>query len=408
MVKETEFYDRLEVAPDASQDEIKKAYRRKAVKLHPDKNPDDPTAADKFKELGEAYDVLSDPEKRKLYDRYGREGLRESGYQGRSATDIFEAMFGGMFGGGEGSRGPQKGEDTVSAFAVSLEDLYVGRTQKLAITRNVLCSKCGGVGTKNGREPEKCRTCDGRGVRIVIRQMGMFIQQAQSVCPDCGGKGNIVRDKDKCPTCMGKHVVPERKTIELVVEKGMRENQKITFAGEADQAPGMEAGDIIFVLKTKEHPVFKRNGNDLFMERRIKLIEALTGVAFAFNHLDGRKIIVRSEPGQVIRNGDLMMIPEAGMPIHKRPYQFGNLFIKFDVIFPTVEQLTPQAIALLEKALPPRDPVPSDPDAEVLKLQPPRASASDADSSHIHSGGEAYEEDEERGRAGPRVQCAQQ
>lgn len=362
--------------------------------------------------------MLSDPEKRKLYDRYGRDGLRESGYQGRSAADIFEAMFGGMFGGGgEGRRGPQRGEDTVSAFSVSLEDLYVGRTQKLAITRNVLCQKCAGSGTKNGRAPEKCRTCDGRGVRIVVRQMGMFIQQAQSVCPDCNGKGEIVRDKDRCPNCSGKQVVSERKTIELVVEKGMRENQKITFSGEADQAPGVEAGDIVFVLKTKEHPVFKRQGNDLIMERQIKLIEALTGVAFAFTHLDGRKVIVRSEPGQIVKPGDVLMVAEAGMPIHRRPYQFGNLFVKFNIVFPTPQELAADKVALLERALPARDPVPADPAAESVKLQPARSSdsgsGSSGDADGIHHGGhgasgEAYDEDDERGGAGPRVQCAQQ
>jgi DnaJ-class molecular chaperone len=163
-----------------------------------------------FKNLGEAYDVLSDPEKRQLYDRYGKEGLKESGYQGRSAADIFEAFFGGGFGGmfgGGGRHGPQKGEDIASALNVTLEDLYNGKTQRMAITRNVLCAKCNGTGTKSGKEAEKCRTCDGRGVRIVVRQMGMFIQQSQSVCPDCGGKGDVVREKDKCGVCHGKQVM---------------------------------------------------------------------------------------------------------------------------------------------------------------------------------------------------------
>lgn len=385
-----------------------------------------------FKELGEAYDVLSDPEKRQLYDRYGKDGLKESGYQGRSATDIFEAFFGRgggifseMFGGGGGGHGPRKGEDIVSAYNVTLEDLYNGKTHKMAITRNVLCAKCNGTGTKTGKEAEKCRTCDGRGVRIVVRQMGMFIQQSQSVCPDCGGKGDTVREKDKCPQCHGKQVsfsppfplfhfshrplslslqvVTDKKTIEVVVEKGMRENQKITFTGESDQAPGIEPGDIVFVIKTKEHPVFKRNGNDLIMERQVKLIEALTGVAFAFNHLDGRKVIVKTAPGQVVKSGDVLMVNEMGMPVHKRPYAFGNLFVKFNVVFPLPEELGPDKVKLLEQALPPRDPPPADPDAEQAVFQPPRSSSSD-DSRRGH--GEAYDEDDAHG--GPHVQCQQQ
>jgi DnaJ family protein A protein 2 len=189
----------------------------------------------------------------------------------------------------------------------------------------------------------------------------------------------------------------------------MRENQKITFAGESDQAPGIEPGDIIFVIKTKEHAVFKRNGNDLFMERPVKLIEALTGTAFAFNHLDGRKVIVKTPPGTVIKSGDVMMLSELGMPVHKRPYAFGNLFVKFDVVFPLPAELTPDKVKLLERALPSRDPVPADPDAEQAVLQPHRATGNDSGSSSGGHRGEAYEEDEPGGGGGgPRVQCQQQ
>jgi DnaJ family protein A protein 2 len=411
MVKETDFYDRLEVAPDASQEEIRKAYRRKAVKLHPDKNPDDPKAADRFKELGEAYDVLSDEEKRKVYDRYGKEGLSEGGYQSRSASDIFSAFFGGgsifdiLHGGRPGSAGPQKGEDIVSALNVSLEELYNGKTQKMAITRNVLCNKCNGTGTKTGKQADKCAGCEGRGVRVVMRQMGMFIQQSQMVCPECQGRGDQVKEKDRCTNCKGKQVVKDRKVLEVAIEKGMRENQRLTFSGESDQAPGMEPGDIVFVLKQREHETFKRAGNDLVMEKAIKLIDALSGLVFSFKHLDGRNVIVRTQPRTVINQGDVLTIMEEGMPVHKRPFQKGNLYVKFSVIFPLPEQISPPQAALLKQALPPCDPPPAaDPDSENVTLTPVAPNMGPGSSS---SHGDAYDED--GGRGGPRgVQCQQQ
>eukprot|EP00727_Mastigamoeba_balamuthi_P001868 m51a1_g11679 putative dnaj homolog subfamily a member 2 (441) ;mRNA; f:3838-5662 len=413
MVKETEYYDRLGVAPDATADEIKKAYRKMAIKLHPDKNPGDPTAADKFKEIGEAYDVVGDEEKRKVYDRYGKDGLKEGGFQSRNASDIFEAFFGGgsifdILGGRGGSRGgPQKGEDIASALPVSLDELYNGKVHKMAITRNVLCNKCNGTGTKTGKEPEKCRGCEGRGVKVVVRQMGMFIQQSQMACPDCGGRGDLVKEKDRCTNCKGKQVVKDRKVLEIAIEKGMRDNQHITFAGESDQAPGIEPGDIVFVVKQKEHETFKRVNNDLVMERRIKLIEALTGAAFCFTHMDGRQIVVRSAPGEIVKPGDVLMVAEEGMPIYKRPFQKGNLYIHFNVIFPLPQELSPASVKLLEQALPPRDPVPAaGPDMENVTMVEVPEHQQPGQSGMHH--GEAYDDEEHEQQGGQRVQCQQQ
>jgi len=189
------------------------------MKLHPDRNPDDPTAEEKFKELGEAYDVLSDPEKKRIYDKYGKAGLTEG--SGRSAEDIFSQFFGGgFFGGGRRDRGPRKSEDSVAAFDISLEDLYNGVRHKLYITHDVLCKKCNGTGAKEGRQAEKCSSCGGRGIRVITRQMGMFIQQSQVVCPDCHGTGEMMASRDKCPECEGRKIVKEKKQIEVVVEPG--------------------------------------------------------------------------------------------------------------------------------------------------------------------------------------------
>ena len=301
-------------------------------------------------------------------------------------------------------RGPKKGEDIAQALNVSLEDLYNGKVQKMAVTRNVICPKCKGTGSKSGAPPEKCKTCDGRGVRLVVRQMGMFIQQSQSVCPDCNGKGETIKDKDKCGECLGKQVIREKKIIEIVVEKGMRENERITFQGESDQAPGMEPGDIIFVIKPKEHAIFKRSGNDLYMEKSIKLIEALTGLEFAFTHLDKRQVIVKSPEHKIIKPGDVLMVPDEGMPVYRRPTSKGNLMIKFNIVFPLPEEITLEKAKMLTSALPTRDVVLPDPNADHVTLTEPR------ESSHGGRNGESYDEDDDQhqGAGGSRVQCQQQ
>jgi DnaJ family protein A protein 2 len=187
MPKENEYYTRLGVEASASVDDIKKAYKKMAIKFHPDKNPNNPEAVEKFKEISEAYEVLSDEKKRQIYDKYGKDGLKEGGFNAHNAEDIFSQFFGGggfsSFFGGGGNRGPKRTENIVHELQVTLEDLYKGKTSKLAVQRNVLCGKCSGSGAREGASAAKCRTCEGRGVRIIIKQMGPMIQQMQTVCP---------------------------------------------------------------------------------------------------------------------------------------------------------------------------------------------------------------------------------
>jgi len=418
--KETEYYDLLGVEPDASGDDIKKNYRKMAMKYHPDKNPNNPEAAEKFKEISEAYEVLSDQNKREMYNKYGKEGLKEGGFHAGSASDIFErffggggGMFGGMFGGGGGRGGPVQGEDIMHQIAVSLEDLYKGKTSKLAVTRNIICSKCTGSGAKKEGASQRCGTCDGRGIRLIIKQLGPgMIQQMQTVCQDCGGKGETIKEEDKCDVCKGKKVVKDKKILEVHIEKGMREGQKITFAGESDQAPGVEPGDIIFVLKQKDHPHFRRQGGDLYVEHKITLIDALGGTSFTINHLDDRVLLVRTEEGDVIKPGDVRIIPKEGMPTHKRPFDKGNLYVKFDVIFPESNTFTKAQLKTLESILPPRNPAP--------KVKKGAENVEEVTLSHVtaeHQAqgqaggrrGEAYDDDgEEGGQRGEGVQCRQQ
>nr|XP_023880634.1 dnaJ protein homolog [Quercus suber]POE75365.1 dnaj protein like [Quercus suber] len=352
----TKYYEILGVSKSASQDELKKAYKKAAIKNHPDKGGD----PEKFKELAHAYDVLCDPEKREIYDQYGEDALKEGmggGGPAHNPFDIFESFFGGgAFGGGSSSRGRRKkhGEDVVHTLKVSLEDLYNGTSKKLSLSRNALCQKCKGKGSKSGVSG-RCYGCQGTGMKITTRQIGLgMIQQMQHVCPECRGTGEVISDRDKCPQCKGNKVTQEKKVLEVHVEKGMQHGQKITFEGQADEAPDTITGDIVFVLQLKEHPKFKRKFDDLYVEHTLNLTEALCGFQFALTHLDGRQLLIKSNPGEIIKPGQSKAINDEGMPHHQRPFMRGRLYIHFNVEFPDSGIISPEQCQTLETVLPPR------------------------------------------------------
>lgn len=414
MVKETHLYDVLGVSSTASDSELKSAYRKLALKYHPDKNPE---AGDKFKEISHAYEVLSDVQKREVYDRYGEAGLQgEAGGSGMSAEDLFAQFFGGgFFGGAAGmgggrSRGPKKCEDMSFALAVSLEDLYKGKTTKLQVTRNIICSGCAGKGGKEGAV-RQCPGCDGRGVKVTLRQMGPMIQQMQQVCPECGGEGEVIREKDRCKQCSGKKTVKDKSTIEVHIDRGCMAGHKIKFTGEADQAPGMQPGDVVVTVTEKEHSVFKRQGLDLFCVIKLDLLTALGGGSFSIPHLDGRQLICKIEAGEVIRPGDSRVIPGEGFPEHKRIHNRGDIFVQFEVEFPSPHWASQEVIKGLDKILPPRQSMDIDADGgEYVSLERPegrrRAKPSASSGSRQHHHDDEWEEESGAGRSG--VQCHQQ
>lgn len=403
----TRYYEILGVPKNASQDELKKAYRKAAIKNHPDKGGD----PEKFKELAQAYEVLSDPEKRDIYDQYGEDALKEGmgGGGGHDPFDIFQSFFGGNpFGGGSsrGTRRQRRGEDVVHPLKVSLEDLYNGTSKKLSLSRNVLCSKCKGKGSKSGASM-KCNGCQGSGMKVSIRHLGpSMIQQMQHVCSDCRGTGETINEKDRCPQCKGEKVLPDKKMLEVTVEKGMQNGQRITFEGEADEAPDTVTGDIVFVVQQKEHPKFKRKGDDLFVEHTLLLTEALCGFQFILTHLDGRQLLIKSGPGEVVKPGQFKAINDEEMPVYQRPFMKGNLYIHFSVDFP--ESFTPEQCKALEAVLPPRTASQlTDMELDECEETTLHDVNLEEEMRKKQSQQEAYEEEEE-GSGGPRVQCAQQ
>ncbi|PHT54195.1 Chaperone protein dnaJ 2 [Capsicum baccatum] len=404
------YYEILGVAKTATQDDLKKAYRKLAIKNHPDKGGD----PEKFKEIAQAYDVLSDPEKREIYDQYGEDALKEgmdrSG--GHDPFDIFQSFFGGSaFGGGGSSRGrrQRRGEDVVHSLKVSLEDLYNGTSKKLSLSRNVLCTKCKGVGSKSGASM-KCSGCQGKGMKVSIRQLGPMIQQMQHPCNDCKGTGEKINDKDRCPQCKGQKVVQEKKVLEVVVDKGMLNGQKITFPGEADEAPDTITGDIVCILQQKEHPKFKRKGDDLFVEHTLTLTEALCGFQFVLTHLDNRQLMIKSQPGEVIKPDQFKGINDEGMPLYQSSFMRGKLYIHFTVDFP--DALTPELCKNLEAVLPQK------PKAQATDMELDECEETTLHDVNIEEemrrkqqqqAQEAYEEDDDDMHGGAqRVQCAQQ
>lgn len=349
MVKETGFYDILGVNPTATPDELKKAYRKLALKYHPDKNP---TEGEKFKQISQAYEVLSDAKKRDLYDRGGEKAIKEGGTGGggsfASPMDIFDMFFGG----GSRMHRERKGKNIVHQISVSLEDLYNGATRKLAVQKNMLCDKCEGRGSRKGAA-QTCMSCQGTGMQVRVHQLlpGM-VQQVSTVCPHCEGRGQRISHKDRCKACAGRKIMRQTKVLEVHVDKGMRDGQKVVFHGEGDQEPGIEPGDIIFVLDQQEHPRFTRKGQDLIMSMELQLVEALCGFQKPVQTLDGRTLLITSPQGELIKPGDTKCVLNEGMPLHRRPFEKGRLIINFMVVFPPANFLPKNKLKELERYFP--------------------------------------------------------
>ncbi|KAG4073720.1 hypothetical protein HA402_000944 [Bradysia odoriphaga] len=402
---DNKLYEVLGVTPKSSDSEIKKAYRKLAKEFHPDKNPE---AGDKFKEISFAYEVLSDPEKKQTYDRYGLKGLQE-GMESGGGHDVFSRFFGGFFGGmgGMGGRGRQQAEDKILQQAVTLEDLYNGGKEiPIEFKRIVLCTKCEGRGGKSGTA-KRCHTCQGTGTKVTLQHVHIGIaRQIHSKCGDCKGKGEAYSERDTCGDCRGYGTKEEMKVLQVHIDKGMQHMQKILYRDEGNQTPDCDKGNVIVVLACRPHETFHRNGSNLIVRHNISLTEALCGFQLPIKHLDGRNLLLSSAPGDVIKSDTVKALIGEGMPIYKNPFEKGNLYIEFVIDFPPNNFATEEQMQMLEKLLPPRPPFvqPIGDDVEEVNLHPydPHTSQS---SSHR---GEAYDSDEEHSHGAQEVQCPAQ
>jgi len=303
-----DFYEILGVNRDASDDEIKKAYRKLAMKFHPDRNPDNPKAEEQFKEAKEAYEILSDAQKRQAYDQFGHAGVDPQAGMGGGAgmggfADAFSDIFGDIFGGGRGGGGGRstvyRGADLRYNLEISLEEAARGTDTRIRIPTMEECDTCHGSGARPGTQPKSCPTCGGAGQ--VRMQQGFF--SIQQTCPKCHGTGRIV--PEPCPTCHGAGRVKQHKTLQVKIPAGVDEGDRIRLAGEGEHGVnGGPPGDLFVQIHIKQHPVFQRDHNDLHCEMPVSFATAALGGDIEIPTLDGAakiKIPAETQSGKVFR-----------------------------------------------------------------------------------------------------------
>eukprot|EP00656_Telonema_subtile_P045253 TRINITY_DN51515_c0_g1_i1.p1 TRINITY_DN51515_c0_g1~~TRINITY_DN51515_c0_g1_i1.p1 ORF type:complete len:360 (+),score=73.53 TRINITY_DN51515_c0_g1_i1:84-1163(+) len=357
---------------------------------------------------------IRDRSKRKLYDQHGKKGLEEGGGGGgfNDASDIF-SMF---FGGGRRERSDPKPKDIVHELAISLEDMYNGKTKKIAVTRDRLCTGCNGQGVKTGCVKASCSTCGGQGRVIRIQEPFPGMQQrVQMACPACHGEGKKAKPEDVCGGCNGRAIVKDRKVLEIVVEKGMKKGDHQRFAGEGDQDPNMKInGDVLIFIASKPHDLFRRVGSHLLVNHNITLQQALCGFELPVEHLDGRVLVIKIPAGQCIDPNFAWTVNREGMPLPGTGgVQRGNLVFHFEVAFP--DSLTDAQRTAICSALGGSTSFPTVEGGKKVTLKnyvppKPKRGGGHRDPRMMHMGGDDDDDDDEGGQpgGGQGVQCQQQ
>lgn len=353
-----DYYEILGVPRNASEDEIKKAYRKKALEYHPDKNPGDKTAEEKFKEAAEAYDVLRDPEKRAIYDRYGHEGLNQSGaaphYESMDMQDILrrfgidDDLFAEFFGRsrtGFGSRAQSRGERGSNLrirVKLTLEEIATGVHKKIKVRRQVRCATCNGTGARNSSDVETCSTCRGSGMVGRITQTPFGAMQTATTCPACGGTGQTV--KANCPTCRGEGRIMQEDTIEVDIPAGVHEGIQLSVSGKGNAGlRGGPSGDLIINIEELPHEHFTREGRNILYELFINIADAALGAQVEVPTLEGRariKIPAGTQSGKIFR------LREKGLPSLEGRGR-GDLLVHVNIWTP--KKLTDEERRLLEQ-----------------------------------------------------------
>ena len=343
-----DYYEVLGVSKTATDEEIKKAYRKLALKYHPDYNPGDKTAEEKFKEINEAHEVLSDPEKRKRYDQFGFAGVDPNyaasqgggagggfgGFGGVDLGDIFGDIFGGGFGGfGGGARAnpnaPRKGQDIRVRITLSFDEAVHGCKKNITITRQQTCTECSGSGAAPGSQPETCPDCGGRGYVIQQQRTPFGVMQSQQPCTRCGGKGKII--KNPCKVCHGSGRVATKKTLEVSIPMGIDDDQSFALRGMGDAgANGGPAGDVIVMVTVRPDELFQRDGYDVWVTIPITFSQAVLGDNITVPTIDGKVEYTLPEGTQ---SGTTFRLRGKGIQ-YLNGRGRGDMYVKCDVEIP--------------------------------------------------------------------------
>ncbi|MGM0431498.1 MAG: molecular chaperone DnaJ [Spirochaetota bacterium] len=357
-----DYYEVLGVPKGASSDEIKKAYRKLAIKYHPDQNPGDKQAEDAFKEASEAYEVLSNEQKRKAYDQFGFagvEGMNGGGGGGaqdyssvfRDFSDIFGdfgGIFDSFFGGGGGSRsssgrgggGPARGANLRYNLDIDFKDAVFGTKVEISYSRNVACSNCGGSGSEKGSGKKVCDTCGGAGQ--VRRSSGFF--SIASTCPTCNGEGYVI--ENPCQHCHGTGLRKKQQKVKVTIPAGISSGRRITVPGQGDAGPnGGPAGDLLVYVTVRPHKYFERDGNDLYCVIPVSMTQAALGAEIEVHTIDDKRVKVKIPAG--VQNGKILRLKNRGVPHLHNPEKRGDMFIKLHIETP--KRPSAKAKALLKE-----------------------------------------------------------
>lgn len=354
-----DYYEVLEVSKSATAEEIKKAYRKKAIQFHPDKNPGDKQAEDKFKEAAEAYEVLSDPQKKSRYDQYGHAGVGGAsggGFGGgfSDVEDIFSAfgdIFGGHFGGfgggfgssrSRGGRSVNKGTNLRVKVKLTLSEIAEGVEKKIKVKKQVSCTHCNGTGAENGSSHSTCNTCRGAGYVTRVANTILGQMQTQSACPTCNGEGKIITNK--CSHCAGEGIVKEDEVISIRIPAGVAEGMQLSVSGKGNAARrGGVNGDLLVYIEEEEHAELMRDGNDLIYNLLLSFPEAVLGMPIEIPTVDS-KVKIKIDPGT--QPGKVLRLRGKGLP-DVNGYGRGDLLVNINVYVP--ENLGKEERKLVEK-----------------------------------------------------------
>lgn len=325
------YYEILGVSRTSTEAELKSAFRKAAMHCHPDRNPGNAEAEIQFKELNEAYQALSDPQKRAAYDRYGHAAFEQGGFGAgagfaTSMADIFDDLFGDVMGRRGGRNGAMRGSDLRYNLEISLEEAFHGKTASLTLPASITCEACGGTGAKPGAKPRPCPTCGGQG--RVRAQQGFFA--IERTCPHCQGRGEII--DDPCHPCSGSGRVTRERTLSVNIPAGVEDGTRIRLGGEGEAGSrGGPAGDLYIFVSTKPHPYFQRDGADLFCRVPISMVQAALGGEVSVHTLDGSEAKVKIPEGT--QSGKQFKLKGKGMPV-LRSREIGDLYIQATVETP--------------------------------------------------------------------------